>query len=411
MPPSRAPHKYSRRQQKGRHECRGRWYAPGFAPPSLPTCQITPDPMLHRIFTALALAAVILTAGCLGGLLHPPVVPPAIVPVDGMPSTDAPIYTFLFGDGEETIRIEPDPAVYAGAKAADRQLYLYEDLAREEWIPIYYLAFADDPHQESFYTDLLAALRDIREREDLDGDRYIELIAVFVQSIPYKTDALAIEPKFPIETYVDGEGDCDDKSLLLAALLAREGYGTALFYFEEEEHMAVGVKSTGCCYLNTSYAYIETTNTSYVGISPVALADGTYLSSEPLVIPVGDGDGFYTASGEVGVIERALTLSRDRVEEFNEKLVVRTRELEADREALAALDARMAELSRSGNIREYNRLAPEYNRLISAYNRAAEAHNAVLAEAESTVNLHNHLAGHAHDRPGSYLRAIEYLTG
>ncbi|NLB00425.1 MAG: hypothetical protein GX837_05590 [Methanomicrobiales archaeon] len=367
--------------------------------------------MLHRIFTALALAVVILTAGCMGGLLHPPVVPPAIVPIDGAPPMGALVYTFPFEGGEETIRIEPDPAAYTGAKAADRQLYLYEDLAREEWIPIYYLAFADDPHQEPFYTDLLAALRDIREREDLDGDRYIELIAVFVQSIPHKTDTLAIEPKFPIETYVDGEGDCDDKSLLLAALLAREGYGTALFYFGEEEHMAVGVKSVGCCYLNTSYAYIETTNISYVGIPPAALADGAYLSSEPLVIPVGDGDGFYTASGEVAVIERALTLSRDRVEELNEELVVRTRELEADGEALAALDARMTELSRAGYIREYNRLVSEYNRLISAYNRAAEAYNAMLGEAESTVNLHNYLAGHAHDRPGSYLRALDYLMG
>ncbi len=76
----------------------------------------------------------------------------------------------------------------------------------EEWIPIYYLAFANDPHQESFYTDLLAALREIRDRERLDDDRYLELIAVFVQSIRYETDASIVEPKFPIETYVDGEG-------------------------------------------------------------------------------------------------------------------------------------------------------------------------------------------------------------
>ncbi|KDE56328.1 hypothetical protein [Methanoculleus sp. MH98A] len=367
--------------------------------------------MRRRILTAIALFAAVLATGCLGGLLHPAVVPPSIVPVDGAALEPAPVYTFPFGDHEETIRIEPDPAVYAGAKAADRQLRLFEDLTKEEWIPIYYLAFASDSHQEPFYTDLLAALREIRDREKLDDDRYLELIAAFVQSIPYRTDASVVEPKFPIETYVDTEGDCDDKSLLLAGLLAREGYGAALLYFGEEEHMAVGVKSAGCRYRNTSYAYIETTNRSYVGIPPAALADGTRLSSNPLVIPVGDGNGSYTASSEVETIERALSASRDRVGELEEELAVRTRELEADREALVALDAKMADLFRSGETGDYNRLVPEYNRMVGNYNDAVEAYNVMLDEAEAAVNLHNHLVGHAHDRPGSYLLAREYLMG
>jgi hypothetical protein len=372
--------------------------------------------MWRRVLTALALAAVVLAAGCLGSLpglgeRRGDVVPPAIVPVEGAAPVETPVYTFPFGDGEETVRIEPDPAVYAGAKAADRQLYLRKDLAEEEWIPIYYLAFANDPHQEPFYADLLAALRGIRDREGLDDDRYLELIAAFVQSIPYETDASMVEPKFPIETYMDAEGDCDDKSLLLAALLAREGYGVALLYFGEEEHMAVGVKSAGCRYRNTTYAYIETTNGSYVGILPATLTDGTNLSSDPLVIPVGDGKRSYTACEEIETIERALSASRDRVEELEEELAVRTRALETDRAALAALDARMADLSRSGKIREYNRLVPEYNRMAGDYNDAVAAYNAILHEVEAAVNLHNHLAGHTHDRPGSYLLAREYLAG
>ncbi|MCT8337116.1 hypothetical protein FKB36_06295 [Methanoculleus sp. Afa-1] len=372
--------------------------------------------MWRRILPALALAAAILAAGCPDSLpaLGEPrgeVVPPAIVPVGEAAPIEASVHTFPFGDGEETIRTEPDPGIYAGAKAADRQLYLYEDLAREEWIPIYYLAFVNDSYQEPFYTDLLAALREIRDREELDDDRYLELIAAFVQSIPYETDASTTEPKFPIVTYVDAAGDCDDKSLLLAGLLAREGYGVALFYFEEEKHMAVGAKSAGCCYRNTSYAYIETTNRSYVGIPPAALADGTVLSSDPLVIPVGDADRFYGACGEVEMIERALTASRSRVGELEEELAALTRELEDGREALAALDAEMAGLLQSGRTREYNRLVPEYNRMAGGYNSAVDAHNAMLGEAKAAVDIHNHLAGNAHDRPGSYLLAREYLAG
>lgn len=366
---------------------------------------------MRRILVLLVLVATALGAGCLGGLLQPAVVTPAIVPVEGAVLDRTPVHTFPFEDEEETIRIDPDPAVYAGAKGADRQLYLTKDLSREEWIPIYYLAFVNDSHQEPFYADLLAALREIRDREGLDNDRYLELIAAFVQAIPYRTDASIIEPKFPIETYVDAEGDCDDKSLLLAGLLAREGYGVALFYFEDEAHMAVGVKSAGCAYRNTTYAYIEATNASYVGIPPAALSNGTVLSTDPLVIPVGDGSRLYAACDEVRTIERALSVSHERVDELEPKLAERARDLESRDGEIEALKARMAALSRSGEVREYNRLVPEYNRMVRDYNDAAGSYNALLEESRAVVEIHNDLAAHAHDRPGAYLRARAYLAG
>jgi hypothetical protein len=366
--------------------------------------------MWKRILTVLVLVAAALGAGCLGGLLHPSVVPPAIVPVDGAALDDLPTYTFPFGDGEETIRIDPDPAVYAGAKEADRQLYLSEDLSKEEWIPIYYRAFVNDSCQEPFYTDLLAALREIRDHQGLDDDRYLELIAAFVQSIPYRTDASIVEPKFPIETYVDTEGDCDDKSLLLAGLLAREGYGVALLYFGNESHMAVGVRSAGCPYRNTTYTYIEATNTSYVGIPPATLTNGTVLSTDPLVIPVGDGSRIYAGCDQVRTIECALCASRDRVEELAPELAARTRELEAERESLESLNEELTALSRAGEIQEYNSLVPVYNSRARDYNDAVQSYNALLEESRAVVDLHNCLVTHAHDRPGSYLRAREYLA-
>jgi len=367
--------------------------------------------MWKRILIVLVLVAAALGAGCLGGLLHPAVVPPAIVPVEGAALDQAPVYTFSFEDGEETVRVDPDPAVYAGAKKADRQLYLAKDLSEEEWIPIYYRAFINDSHQEPFYADLLAALREIRDSEGLDDDRYLELIAAFVQSVPYRTDASIVEPKFPIETYVDGEGDCDDKSLLLAGLLAREGYGVALLYFGDEAHMAVGVESAGCFYRNTTYAYIEATNASYVGIPPAALSNGTVLSSDPLVIPVGDGPRFYAACDQVETIERALSASRSRVEELAPELAARGQELEEERASLESLGARLTALSRSGEIREYNRLVPEYNRKARDYNDAVGIYNTLLGESGAAVDLHNYLVAHAHDRPGSYIRARAYLAG
>lgn len=366
--------------------------------------------MWKRLLLVLVLVAAALGAGCLGSFSPPEAVPPTIVPVEGASLENLPVYTFPFEDGEETIGIDIDPTVYAGAKEADRRLHLYKDLSKEEWIPIYYRAFVNESRQEPFYADLLAAFREIRDREGLDDDRYLELITVFVQSIPYKTDTSIAEPKFPIETYGDGEGDCDDKSLLLAGLLAREGYGVALLYFGDEAHMAVGVRNTGCHYRNTTYAYIETTNASYVGLPPRTLSNGTVLSSDPLVIPVGDGPRFYAGCDQIMTIDRALDSSLARVEALAPELSARAQELEAERESLDSLGARMTDLSRSGGIREYNRLVPEYNRKARDYNGAVRSYNALLEESRAAVDLHNYLVTHAHDRPGSYLRAQAYLA-
>ena len=364
--------------------------------------------MWKRVLTLLILIAIPLGTGCLDTFSPPAAVPPVIVPVRGAGPDYPMVYTFPFEDGEETIWIDIDPAVYAGAKEADRRLHLYRDLSREEWIPIYYQAFADEPHQEPFYSDLIAAFREIRDREGLDDDRYLELITAFVQSIPYWTDDSIIEPKFPIATFGDGDGDCDDKSLLLAALLAREDYRVALFYFGDETHMAVGVGSAGCHYKNTTYAYIEATNTSYIGIPPPVLSNGTVLASDPLVIPIGDGHRCYTACDQIRTIEHALSASRARAEALMPELEVRAGELEIKKEYIDSLGTRMATLSRSGEIREYNRLVPEYNREAREYNDILRSYNTLLEESRTAVDLYNHLITHAHDRPGSYLRARAY---
>ena len=104
--------------------------------------------------------------------------------------------------------------------------------------------------------------------DTLDDDEYLELMAVAVQSLPYDTDGTLTAPKFPIETYVDGRGDCDDKSLLLAALLAREGYSVALFYFKPEAHMALGVKGYQCDYKDTATVTLRPRTSPWWGSPP-----------------------------------------------------------------------------------------------------------------------------------------------
>lgn len=92
----------------------------------------------------------------------------------------------------------------------------------------------------------------------------IEFAAAFVQeAIPYVSEE-GEYPRYPVETLVDG-GDCEDKSILLAAILRAMGYRTALLVFDGNPgHMAVGVECLDCwgSYYQkdgVKYFYLETT--------------------------------------------------------------------------------------------------------------------------------------------------------
>ncbi len=348
-------------------------------------------------------------AGCLG-LFHPSAVPPAIVPVEGATLDHDTAYSFPFEQQTVSVRAAVDPAVYAGAKQADKAIYLYENFTKDEWLPLYYLAFINDTHQEPFYADLLAQFRTVRDRDELDSDRYLELLASFVQAIPYRTGDRLVEPKFPIETFADGYGDCDDKSLLLAGLLAREGYASALLYFEEEQHMAVGVKAPGCGFSGTKYAYLEVTNASYVGIPPQELADGTVIASDPLVIPVGDGTLDYGSCEDVRAIEDALLVSHARFAALEDEVEDRAAALQETEGKLASLRAEMDRLHAAGNIVEYNARVPAYNGLVDDYNSISAEYNRMVGDLRTYAEIYNYIVTHAYDRPGTYRFVQEHLS-
>ncbi len=76
-----------------------------------------------------------------------------------------------------------------------------------------------------------------------DREALFELVA-FVQSIPYQYDKdskaqAADYPKYPIETLMEGAGDCEDSSILLATMLKELGYGVAIIYYPG--HIMVGI--------------------------------------------------------------------------------------------------------------------------------------------------------------------------
>jgi hypothetical protein len=295
-----------------------------------------------------------------------------------------------------------DPEVYYGARSAEKAVRIYDtSIDDDEWRSGLYRAMTTDPAQDPFFDGLSGEFREIRSVHDLDSDEYLELMAVFVQSLSYRNQNLS-SPKYPIETYIDGEGDCDDKSMLLAGLLAHEGYGVALFYFGPEQHMATGVACSGTGYRNTGYAYLETTRVSLVGTGADSVVGNIALESEPLVIPIGEGTSRYTRCNETRAIFAELTDIKARLETLGRDLEDRNSALRTKKSDLEIMDEGMEQIRISGDISGYNRMVAEYNGRVRDYNQNLEAYNEISGEYTRLAERHNYIIAHEHDRAGTY---------
>jgi hypothetical protein len=161
-----------------------------------------------------------------------------------------------------------------------------------------YQKFIDLPVQDAFLDPLVEAIRE----KTSDPDDQARIAVSLVQQIPYDQKMLdqgTLEIRYPYQTLLDDKGVCCEKSVLLAYILHKLGYGVALFDFENEKHTAVGISVTPeYAYKNTGYAFIETT-------TPLIISDGNgdypafgRIRSFPEVLPAGEGKVFSSVHEE-----------------------------------------------------------------------------------------------------------------
>ena len=229
---------------------------------------------------------------------------PHIVPQQGE-AIPGVTHSFRFEGKEYTVAVAIDPALYWGAAASERVISTTSSESPGERDTAINRYMVQDPLQAQVIDDVCAKLREIANREDLSSDRYVELIAKYVQSMPYDFDKLAnpnATARFPVETLVDRIGVCSDKSMLMVALLAHEGYDVALLTFDAEKHMTAAIKGPGETYGNSGYLLIESTSPAYIAEIPKRFISGVSLQSEPHVIPIGTGDTPYGSAGRTARI-------------------------------------------------------------------------------------------------------------
>lgn len=133
----------------------------------------------------------------------------------------------------------------------------YNNMERKENPSIEYVTY-NDPTIKS-----LAKGLEQRAEEKRYGKA--EFATAFVQSLPYLKDAYTRYddyPKYPIQTLVDGSGDCEDSSYLAAALIAAMNIDVILIH--PEGHVGIGIWCDGCSgtyweLKGRKYYYLETT--------------------------------------------------------------------------------------------------------------------------------------------------------
>jgi len=108
-----------------------------------------------------------------------------------------------------------------------------------------YARYVDNPDDDEWINDLANDFVIAAEEKGWNEFETVSFALAFIQSMPYTSDTVTTGydeyPRYPIETIVDGGGDCEDTSILFSSIVREMGYGTVLLWLKEDAHMAVGV--------------------------------------------------------------------------------------------------------------------------------------------------------------------------
>jgi hypothetical protein len=167
---------------------------------------------------------------------------------------DALPHTFSFSYGEEVYSIE--------LNMSDTLFLYYKSRERGRDYDLY----ASDPYDDEFITQLANKFNEIGENITDSPFAPAGLAVSFVQSLPYTSDNVTTPfdeyPRFTYETLHENGGDCEDTSILTAAILQEMGYGVMLV--SVPGHMAVAALCDGSLGFHyeldgEDYCYLETT--------------------------------------------------------------------------------------------------------------------------------------------------------
>jgi hypothetical protein len=158
----------------------------------------------------------------------------------------------------------------------------YESFRNEDE-PTRIVQFPDGPYNQPAYdeyvshpgddvalSEIAGELARVADAEGWGRTDRLSFALAFVQCLPYAADDVTQgfdDPNYPLETLVDGEGDCEDTSILYASLLRALDEDVVLL--SPPKHMGVGIASapdaagSGFEFEGQRYLYAETTGDGF----------------------------------------------------------------------------------------------------------------------------------------------------
>lgn len=183
-------------------------------------------------------------------------------------------YFYYYDDMPRTILVDSDASELQGSKD-------------------FYEMFLSDENDKDIIEQVVQWIQNTTQ----DPKEQIQLAVTLVQNeIVYDHNKLRNVGNwnvyYPMETLIWKRGVCSDKSLLLGKILVYLDYKICFFLFDDNNHMALGIKTNTKGFAESGFEFIETTNAFQIGaIPPAAPGQPLSLSTEvpQIVVPEYNG--------------------------------------------------------------------------------------------------------------------------
>lgn len=281
--------------------------------------------------------------------------------------------------------------------------------------------FTTENSGDKTISNLAQSIKELGVKNNLSENQIVELVASFVQTIPYDYDEYnnreTVVPKvdYPYEVLYKNKGICSDKSYLAYSLLRDLGYGVSFFLFPEDQHIAVGVECPSeYSNYDSGYCFLETTSLgNKIGSTPslskefgvatakVELSDFSTDSTESSYNPLGKIEILNKTTGltYTGIIETVAT--QKKIDNLLYTIRQMDRELDASRQDLDDRDGEIGDmvdklnkLAKNGDpskYDDYNRLYSKYKSAYNDFEKDRKAFNAKVASRNQLNNQYNSL--------------------
>ncbi len=216
--------------------------------------------------------------------------------------------------------------------------------------------------------------------------------------------------KYPYEVLYENKGVCGGKSFLAVLLFDRLGYGTSLFEFKEDNHLAAGIKcDKQYSNYNSGYCYAESTQEYPIGIIP---ENNPTRSQEAEISEIKDTNSIYTQSlnslatatvrrqtqGDIytGIennIKQLNTIKslKKEISKQKKQLSIKQENLNLLQNELKKIKDKLQVYKENNEYGKYNNLLASYNSKVAENKNQVEAYNSLVREYNSNTKNYNKL--------------------